>query len=118
MYNIKHSSKFLCYTKTVTSRRQFSTNVQNHQTSLCYLGVNIYCRALQLHLDSIHCLLQVSTSIVEPYNSILTPHVNDVCFMMDNQAVFDLCREKLDVEWPNYYNLNRLVAQVGLKNVA
>jgi len=53
----------------------------------------------------------VSTSIVEPYNSVLTPHVNDVCFMMDNQAVFDLCREKLDVEWPNYYNLNRLVAQ-------
>ena len=57
-------------------------------------------------------LLQVSTSIVEPYNSILTPHLNDVCFMMDNEAVFDLCREKLDVEWPNYYNLNRLVAQV------
>eukprot|EP00116_Pleurobrachia_bachei_P002578 sb/3462840/ len=53
----------------------------------------------------------VSTSIVEPYNSILTPHLNDVCFMMDNEAVFDLCREKLAVEWPNYYNLNRLVAQ-------
>ena len=55
---------------------------------------------------------QVSTSIVEPYNSILTPHQTDVCFMMDNEAIFDICQKKIDIEWPTYDNLNRLISQV------
>ncbi|XP_026287132.1 tubulin alpha-8 chain-like [Frankliniella occidentalis] len=59
---------------------------------------------------------QVSTAVVEPYNAILTTHNTidkaDCCFMMDNQAIYDLCRRKLSIERPVYTNLNRLVSQV------
>jgi tubulin alpha len=59
---------------------------------------------------------QISTAIVEPYNSILTTHCSlehsDVAFLMDNQAIYDICAKKLDIQRPTYTNLNRLVAQV------
>jgi len=59
---------------------------------------------------------QVSTAVVEPYNSILSTHTTlehaDVTFMVDNEAIFDICRRNLDIERPSYTNLNRLIAQV------
>ncbi|CAO3699928.1 unnamed protein product [Rhizopus stolonifer] len=59
---------------------------------------------------------QLSTSVVEPYNSVLTTHTtlehSDVSFMVDNQAIYDICRRNLDIELPTYANLNRLIAQV------
>lgn len=59
---------------------------------------------------------QVSTAVVEPYNSILTTHTTlehtDCAFMVDNEAIFDICRSKLDVEMPSYTNLNRIIGQV------
>ena len=51
---------------------------------------------------------QVSSAVVEPYNSILTTHTTlehaDCNFMVDNEAIFDLCRKNLDVERPTYSN--------------
>merc|ERR1719393_362895 len=32
--------------------------------------------------------------------------------MLDNEAVYDICRRNLDIERPTYTNLNRLIAQV------
>ena len=59
---------------------------------------------------------QVSTAVVEPYNSVLTTHTTlehtDVAFMVDNEAIYDICRKKLDVERPSYSNLNKMIAQV------
>jgi tubulin alpha len=59
---------------------------------------------------------RVSTAVVEPYNSILTTHTtlehSDCAFMVDNEAIFDICRRNLDIERPTYTNLNRLIAQV------
>ncbi|XP_077531948.1 tubulin alpha chain-like [Haemaphysalis longicornis] len=59
---------------------------------------------------------QVSTAVVEPYNSILTTHTtlehSDCAFMVDNEAIFDICRRNLDVERPTYTNLNRLIGQI------
>jgi len=59
---------------------------------------------------------QVSTAVVEPYNSVLSTHSllehTDVAVMLDNEAVYDICRRNLDIERPTYTNLNRLVAQV------
>jgi len=58
----------------------------------------------------------VSTAVVEPYNSVLSTHGllehTDVCVILDNEAVYDICRRSLNIERPNYANLNRLVAQV------
>jgi tubulin alpha len=36
----------------------------------------------------------------------------DVAVMLDNEAIYDICRRSLDIECPTYTNLNRLVAQV------
>ncbi|KAL8299999.1 hypothetical protein RB593_009716 [Gaeumannomyces tritici] len=59
---------------------------------------------------------QTATSVVEPYNSILTTHTTlehaDCSFMVDNEAIYDICRRNLGLERPNFENLNRLIAQV------
>ena len=59
---------------------------------------------------------QVSTAVVEPYNSILTTHTtlehSDCAFMVDNEAIYDICRRNLDIERPTYTNLNRLIGQI------
>ncbi|KAI8925347.1 Tubulin/FtsZ, GTPase domain-containing protein, partial [Entophlyctis helioformis] len=65
---------------------------------------------------SVYPAPQVSTAVVEPYNSILTTHTtlehSDCAFMVDNEAIYDICRRNLDIERPTYTNLNRLIAQV------
>eukprot|EP00179_Madagascaria_erythrocladioides_P012297 CAMPEP_0198369728 /NCGR_PEP_ID=MMETSP1450-20131203/156356_1 /TAXON_ID=753684 ORGANISM="Madagascaria erythrocladiodes, Strain CCMP3234" /NCGR_SAMPLE_ID=MMETSP1450 /ASSEMBLY_ACC=CAM_ASM_001115 /LENGTH=440 /DNA_ID=CAMNT_0044077253 /DNA_START=99 /DNA_END=1425 /DNA_ORIENTATION=+ len=59
---------------------------------------------------------QVSTAVVEPYNSVLSTHAllehTDVAIVLDNEAIYDICRRSLDIERPTYTNLNRLIAQV------
>jgi len=59
---------------------------------------------------------QVSTAVVEPYNSVLSTHSllehTDVSFLLDNEAIYEICRRSLDIERPSYTNLNRLIAQV------
>ena len=57
-----------------------------------------------------------STAVVEPYNSVLTTfsameHA-DVTFLVDNDALFNICKNKLDVERPSYRELNQMIAQV------
>ncbi|KAM3186856.1 hypothetical protein ACTXT7_003492 [Hymenolepis weldensis] len=65
---------------------------------------------------SIYPAPQISTAIVEPYNSILTTHTtlehSDCSFMVDNEAIYDICRRNLDIGWPSYVNLNRLISQI------
>ena len=57
---------------------------------------------------------QISTAVVEPYNSILSTHSllehTDVAVMLDNEAIYDICRRNLDIEKPTHTNLNRLIA--------
>jgi tubulin alpha len=59
---------------------------------------------------------RVSTSVVEPYNAVLSTHStienSDCTFLVDNEAVYDICRRNLDIPRPNYEHLNRLIAQV------
>ena len=59
---------------------------------------------------------QVSTAVVQPYNSVLSTHSllehTDVSMLLDNEAIYDICRRSLDIERPTYINLNRLVSQV------
>uniref|UniRef100_A0A8C3HGZ2 Tubulin alpha chain n=1 Tax=Chrysemys picta bellii TaxID=8478 RepID=A0A8C3HGZ2_CHRPI len=65
---------------------------------------------------SIYPAPQISTAVVEPYNSILTTHTtlehSDCAFMVDNEAIYDICRRNLDIERPTYTNLNRLIGQI------
>merc|ERR1739848_777307 len=59
---------------------------------------------------------QVSTAIVEPYNTVLSTHAllehTDVDVIMDNEAIYDICKRSLGLAKPTYQNLNRLISQV------
>lgn len=59
---------------------------------------------------------QMSTSVVEPYNTVLTTHTTlehaDCTFMVDNEAIYDICRRNLDISRPSFSSLNSLIAQV------
>ncbi|KAJ8793947.1 hypothetical protein J1605_000146 [Eschrichtius robustus] len=65
---------------------------------------------------SIYPATQVSTAVVKPYNSILTTHTilehSDCAFVVDNEAIYDICYRNLDIEGPTYTNLNRLMSQI------
>jgi len=65
---------------------------------------------------SIYPAPQISTAIVEPYNTILNNHTSlefvDVVFLVDNQAIYDICKKNLELSSPTYTNLNRLIAQI------
>ncbi|XP_055531196.1 tubulin alpha-8 chain-like [Wyeomyia smithii] len=58
----------------------------------------------------------ISTAVVEPYNCVLststTMQNSDCCFIMDNQATYDICSKYLQIGRPDYAHLNALVAQV------
>ncbi|XP_026470500.1 tubulin alpha-8 chain-like [Ctenocephalides felis] len=65
---------------------------------------------------AVYPALQVSTAVVESHHAILITHATiaaaDVAFMVDNEAIYDICRTKLGIERPRYTNLNRLISQV------
>ncbi|CDS43472.1 tubulin alpha chain [Echinococcus multilocularis] len=59
---------------------------------------------------------RLASGVVEPYNAVLTTHscieLSDVCFLMDNEAVWDICRRNLDIRRPTFTNINRILAQI------
>eukprot|EP00761_Pharyngomonas_kirbyi_P012856 gb/GECH01012883.1/.p1 GENE.gb/GECH01012883.1/~~gb/GECH01012883.1/.p1 ORF type:complete len:450 (+),score=138.75 gb/GECH01012883.1/:1-1350(+) len=59
---------------------------------------------------------RVSTSVVEPYNSVLSTHSllehTDVSVILDNEAIYSIAQNSLDIPRPTYTNLNRMIAQV------
>ncbi|KAJ5698779.1 hypothetical protein N7462_000784 [Penicillium macrosclerotiorum] len=65
---------------------------------------------------SIYPSPRVSTAVVEPYNAVLSTHstinYSDCTFLVDNEAVYDICRRNLDIPRPGFDHLNRLIAQV------
>ncbi|XP_035709426.1 tubulin alpha-1C chain isoform X2 [Folsomia candida] len=65
---------------------------------------------------SIYPAPRVSTAVVEPYNAILYTHTTlehcDCAFMVDNEAIYELCFRNLGIERPTYTNLNRLIGQI------
>jgi len=65
---------------------------------------------------SIYPAPQVSTALVEPYNAVLYTHTTlehcDCAFLVDNQAIYDLCKDNLQIPAPTYTNLNRMIAQI------
>jgi len=65
---------------------------------------------------SVYPAPQMGTAVVEPYNTVLTTHKSldnvDCSFMVDNEAVYEICNKRLDIEQPSYVDLNRLISQV------
>jgi len=63
---------------------------------------------------SIYPSPKVSDTVVEPYNAILSTHqlirYADETFIVDNEALFEINRDHLKNDNPQYKHLNRLVA--------
>lgn len=63
---------------------------------------------------------QLKSVVVEPYNCVFSMHSmvekSDVAFMVDNQAMYDICLRNMDVERPKFTNLNRMIAQ-GISSI-
>ena len=57
---------------------------------------------------------QVSETVVEPYNAILSVHHlvenTDETVCIDNEALYDICHRTLKLTTPTYGDLNALVA--------
>ena len=45
--------------------------------------------------------IQVATAVVEPYNAVLSTHttldLSECAFMVDNEAIYDICHRNLGV---------------------
>lgn len=59
---------------------------------------------------------RLSTAVVEPYNAVLMTNgsmdYSDCAFLVDNEALYDICTRQLDMERPTYISLNRIFGQV------
>merc|ERR1719163_1210702 len=58
----------------------------------------------------------ISTCIVEPYNALLSTHWlldhTDVSLLLDNEALYDICKKNLSIPKPSYHQLNVVIAKV------
>ena len=57
----------------------------------------------------------ISTCVVEPYNALLTTHWltdhSEISVVLDNEAIYEICKRQLDIPRPSYDSLNRLIAK-------
>mmetsp|Transcript_26010 Transcript_26010/g.36335 ORF Transcript_26010/g.36335 Transcript_26010/m.36335 type:complete len:453 (+) Transcript_26010:92-1450(+) len=57
---------------------------------------------------------KVSDTVVEPYNAVLSFHQllenSDMCFGLDNEALYDICFRTLKLAQPTYGDLNHLIS--------
>jgi tubulin beta len=57
---------------------------------------------------------KVSDTVVEPYNAVLSIHqlveTSDQVFVLDNEALYDICSKTLKVATPTYGDLNFLIS--------
>jgi len=58
----------------------------------------------------------ISTCIVEPYNALLSTHWlldhTDVSLLLDNEAIYDICKKSLLIAKPSYADLNIIITKV------
>jgi len=58
----------------------------------------------------------MSTCIVEPYNSMLSTHWlldhTEVSIVLDNEAVYAICQKQLNIARPSYQELNQIISKV------
>jgi tubulin beta len=59
---------------------------------------------------------KVSDTVVEPYNATLSVHQlvenADECFILDNEALYDICFRTLKLTNPSFGDLNHLISEV------
>lgn len=96
--------------------RSFGGGTGSGFTALLLEGLTRDYKKLSKIEFAVYPAPKISPIIVEPYNAVFTTHAcmdtEDVCFIFDNEALYDILARLLDVPRPTYTNLNRLIAQV------
>lgn len=96
--------------------RAFGGGTGSGFTSAFLEKLNTDYRKISILEFAVYPSPRISPIIVEPYNAVLTTNGcienEDVCFIMDNEAVYDILLRNLDTPRPTYTNLNRLLGQV------
>lgn len=63
-----------------------------------------------------YMVCQVSETVVEPYNALLSVHQlvenSDMTLCIDNEALYDVTQRTLKVKQPTFDDLNTVVSQV------
>lgn len=78
------------------------------------LKVEFPSKLIQTH--SILPSPRLSNSVVEDYNSILGLQFLknvDLCCFFDNESLYDICKNQLEIEMPHFRTINQMVAQVA-----
>ena len=67
--------------------------------------------------NNVYGFTDESTNVVEPYNAMLATQslieYNDVSYIFDNDAIYELCQNKLNIKKPTYDNMNKLMAKTA-----
>lgn len=78
--------------------------------------LHLLCTSLVLNNCYIYCVHKVSDVVVEPYNAILSlsllVEAADHVYMLDNEALYDICFRTLKLSAPSYGDLNHLISFV------
>lgn len=84
-------------------------------TSAVFDGLTEYPKTPKIEIP-IYPSPTLSTSTVEPYNSIIAEHFClediDVGLLFDNEALFEICTNYLNITRPSYSTINRLISQI------
>lgn len=85
-----------------------------HTSSIIESISRDYCKKPKLGFQ-IFPSPNISTSVIEPYNSVLATHYfidhMDISVILDNQSLYQITSNKLNIQQPTYTNLNNLIAQ-------
>jgi len=76
---------------------------------------NEFPRKSKFHL-SIWPSPEIATAVVEPYNAVLSSHAllehSDVSVVLDNEAIYGIAKNNLEITRPQYSDLNSVVSHV------
>ena len=70
-------------------------------------------------IGQFHDVSQISTAVVEPYNSLLCTHTTlehcDVTFLLDNEALYDVCRFQPSTVFVSFDHFLDFYTYLGMK---
>ena len=93
-----------------------TTSVKAQKALFISIMVNNIWFSFIMSNESLHCccVVQVSDTVVEPYNATLSVHQlvenTDETYCIDNEALYDICFRTLKLTTPTYGDLNHLVS--------
>ena len=103
--------------------KRYASSLKQSALQFCARNATLHSKPSDLNVRMILSLVtlikslvvvQVSDTVVEPYNATLSVHQlvenTDETFCIDNEALYDICFRTLKLTTPTYGDLNHLVS--------